>query len=359
MPPPYGGMSLQAEKLVSRLTDEGLSVKVVPVNPQPPAILTWVRKVPGLRTLLRELQFLAILKAEVPKCDIIHHFSASGLYFFAYSMPLLVFAPWLRKRLILNYRGGNADDFLSAWGWIAIPLMQRANSICVPSEYLAQVFAKYGLRPILLPNIAQTEKFPWRERDRFAPTLLVTRHLDPIYNTECLLRAFRTIKTRFPEAVLTIAGDGKEGGRLRALVDEWKLSGVTFLGAVAHDDLPALYAAHDIYVNSSDVDNFPGALVEAASSGLPIVTTGAGGIPWMIRNRKNGILVDLNDDKALAAGVVEILEHPKIGLTLARDARNWAENFSWQNVWPRLQACYGSDIERGKTPLQRAEASPH
>lgn len=350
---------MQAQRLVSRLTEEGVSVKVLSVNSQPPAILSWTQSVPGLRTVVRELQYLAAVKKNLPDCEIIHHLSASGLYFFAFSMPLLVFGPWFKKRVILNYRGGNADKFLAAWNWLAVPLMRRASSICVPSEFLLEVFGKYGLSTTLLPNIAETEKFPWKERDRFAPALLVTRNLDPMYNTECLLRAFRIIKTRFPDAVLTVAGEGSEGPRLRALVQEWKLSGVQFLGAVAHDDLPALYAAHDIYVNSSNVDNFPGALVEAACSGLPIVTTGAGGIPRMIRHRESGIVVGLNDEKALAAGVIEILEHPDLGRALARNARNWAEAFSWQSVWPRLLACYGSRITTGELPLHGAEASPH
>ncbi|HZZ17470.1 MAG TPA: glycosyltransferase family 4 protein, partial [Candidatus Sulfotelmatobacter sp.] len=183
----------------------------------------------------------------------------------------------------------------------------------MPSEFLQEVFDEFGLSSTVLPNIAQTEMFPWKKRESFAPSLLVTRHLDPMYNTECLLRAFRIIKARFPEAVLSVAGDGSETMRLRDLVSQWQLDGVKFLGPIAHDELPALYASHDIYVNSSNVDNFPGALVEAACCGLPIVTTGAGGIPSMIKHRENGIVVELNDDRALAAGVGEIVERPEFG----------------------------------------------
>jgi glycosyltransferase involved in cell wall biosynthesis len=344
MPPPYGGMSLQAERLILRLAEEGICVEVVPTNLQPPRILMWIQKVPGLRTLIRELQYLAALARHLHDCETFHHFSASGLYFFAHSAPLLLAGAWSKKRVLLNYRGGKADDFLKTWGWIAVPLIRLATSICVPSKFLQQVFAKYGLTSTLLPNIAQTEMFPWNERESFAPSLLVTRHLDPMYNTECLLRAFRIIKDRFPEAVLSVVGEGSEEIRLRNLVGQWQLSGVRFLGSVAHRDLPTLYASHNIYVNSSNVDNFPGALVEAACSGLPIVTTGAGGIPWMIRNRENGIVVNLNDEKALAAGVVEIVEHSEFGRNLARNARTWAEQFAWKNVFPKLLSAYGHDL---------------
>jgi glycosyltransferase involved in cell wall biosynthesis len=221
--------------------------------------------------------------------------------------------------------------------------MRLASSITVPSEFLQQVFLNYGLCATVLPNIAQTELFLWKGRERFAPMLLVTRHLDPMYNIECLLRAFHIIQKRFPEAILTVAGNGSEEACLRTLASQWGLSGVSFCGTVAYSDLPALYASHDIYVNSSNVDNFPGALVEAACSGLPIVTTRAGGIPWMIRDRQSGIVVDLNDETALANGVIEILEHPELGRHFAQQARTWAEQFSWRNVLPKLLSSYGSE----------------
>jgi glycosyltransferase involved in cell wall biosynthesis len=264
--------------------------------------------------------------------------------------------PWLGKRMILNYRGGRAAQFLKQWGWCAVPLMRRATSICVPSEFLQRIFGEYRLPSTLLPNIAHTEMFPWNKREQFAPSLLVTRHLDPIYNTECLLRAFRIIKERFPEATLSVAGDGSEAIRLRELVSGWRLEGVKFLGPVAHHELPSLYAAHDVYVNSSNVDNFPGALVEAACCGLPIVTTGAGGIPSMIKHRQSGIVVRLNDDKALAMGVIEIIEHPEFGRSLALQARRSAEQFSWKEVLPKLLACYGNPVAAVETRVPKAEA---
>jgi len=341
LPPPYGGMSLQAEKLISRLTQEGIPMAVVSTNPSPPKGLQWVASIPGVRTLLRELQYVWRLLRTINGCTAIHHFSASGLYFFLQSIPVLVFGCGLHKRTILNYRGGNAANFLKRWHWFVVPFMRLAGSIAVPSEFLQQVFREYGLEATVLPNIADTELFPWRERGHFAPVLLVTRHLEPMYNVECLLRALRTIQIRFPEAVLGVAGDGSEERRLRALVNEWRLPGVKFYGAVAYRDLPALYASHDIYVNSSNIDNFPGALVEAACSGLPIVTTRAGGIRWMVRDRQTGILVDLDDDAALAAGVIEILENPELGSHLSQQARSWAEQFSWKHIRPTLLASYG------------------
>jgi glycosyltransferase involved in cell wall biosynthesis len=358
-PPPYGGMSLQAEKIVQRLRGEGVVVDLLSTNPAPPRALAWVKSVPGLRTLVREVQYLSASIMRMADCEICHHFSASGLYFFAHSMPVLLLGRLSRKRVILNYRGGKAEEFLKHWAWCVVPFLRMATQICVPSEFLQEIFAKYGLNATLLPNIAPTEMFPWKKRIRFTPTLLVTRHLEPMYNTECLLRAFRIIQKRFPDAVLTIAGDGSEAARLHNVVAQWKLPGVKFCGAVAHRDLAALYGSHDIYVNSSNVDNFPGALVEAACSGLPIVTTGAGGIPWMIRNRESGVVVGLNDADALAAGVIAIIEDAEFGRGLAQNACRWAQQFSWANVFPKLMAAYGARVAAAEPKIREAEVVAH
>jgi glycosyltransferase involved in cell wall biosynthesis len=350
-PPPYGGMSLQAETMVQRLRDEGVTADLLSTNPAPPRALETIQRVPGLRTLLREVQYLDSLIKKMRECRILHHFAASGLYFFAHSIPVLAMGRLLKKRVILNYRGGKADEFLSRWAWCVVPFMRMASQICVPSEFLQEVFSKYGMRAMLLPNVAATEIFPWKKRARFAPVLLVTRHLEPMYNTECLLRAFGIIQRRFPEAVLTIAGDGSEAARLKNLAAEWGLAGVKFCGAVPYRDLPSLYATHDIYINSSNVDNFPGALVEAACSGLPIVTTGAGGIPWMIRNHENGIIVGLNDHERLAEGAIAVIENAEFGRSLAQQAWRWAQQFSWANVFPKLMAAYGGHVDTAEPQI--------
>ncbi|HVI07513.1 MAG TPA: glycosyltransferase family 4 protein [Candidatus Binatia bacterium] len=348
-------MSLQAARLLRCLAEEGVTAEVVATNPLPPRGLAWAARASFLRTLLRELQYIASLIRKTPRCSVLHHFSASDFYFFAHSVPALLLAFCLRKRFILNYRGGNARAFLKQWAWCAIPLLRLADRVVVPSEFLRSVFTEFGLEASLLPNIAATETFAWKERHCFHPRFLIARNLEPMYNVECALRAFRRIQVRYPDAQLGIAGDGSEKLRLAALASDWNLRGVTFHGSVAHHNLPSLYASHDIFMNSSNVDNFPGAIVEAACSGLPIVTTRAGGIPWMIQDRENGMLADLGDDAALAAAAVEIVSDPSLGRDLARRARSWAEQFSWKNVFPLLLATYGSDSALGTVRVPEHE----
>lgn len=340
-PPPYGGMSVQAEKLSARLRSEGVHAELIPTNPSFPWPLRWVERLPGLRTIVREVLYLLSLVRIIRNPGVVHHFSASYLYFFLHSAPLLFLGKFSTVRVALNYRGGKAEEFLREWSRLALPLLSSADQIVVPSTFLQRIFQDFGLPSTLLPNIADTEQFPFVGKERFAPRLLVTRNLEPMYDVECVLRAFQIVQRHAPHAELGIAGTGSERQRLHDLVQQWGLQNVSFYGVVPHQDLSSLYRQHDIYINASRVDNFPGALVEAACAGLPIVTTCAGGIPEMIRHRENGMLCPVGDAEALANSVLEIVQHPALGRELAQTAHSWAEQFSWRNVFPQLLQCYG------------------
>src|SRR2546429_6888166 len=62
--------------------------------------------------------------------------------------------------------------------------------------------------------------------------------------------------------------------------------------------MPGVYDAADVYLNAPDIDNMPGSILEAFASGLPVVTTDAGGIPYMVRDGENGLIVPRGDRKS-------------------------------------------------------------
>src|SRR5215467_9894414 len=340
-PPPLGGMSVQAERLQKKLNEEGIPATLIPTNPKLPEFLKHLESVPVVRTGLRELSYLTSLKPLVREHGVIHHFSASHLFFFLHSAPVLLLGRILGNKVVLNYRGGQANEFLQRWSWLVIPLLKRADEVVVPSAYLQRLFAVHGIHARILPNIADADGFPFKERNHFRPRLFVSRSLEPMYDIESVVRAFQIIQKERPDATLGIAGSGSQETSLRRLVLELQLRDVTFFGAVQQKDLGVLYDHFDIYVNASRVDNFPGSLVEAACAGLPIVTTAPGGIRDMIRHGETGLLVDTGDYEVLASGVLYLLERQHLAERLARTARCWAEQFSWSNVFPKLLECYG------------------
>jgi glycosyltransferase involved in cell wall biosynthesis len=223
--PPHGGMSIQAAKLAACLASEGVANHVLPANPVFPRALGFVEGVPGIRTITRTLLYFRSVALNLLSTDIVHHMSLCGVYFFALTVPLVFWTRLHGQRVVVNYRGGRAPTFLKRWSWAVIPVMRRANSVIVPSEFLQRTFNDYGLSTTVVPNIVETLRFPYRSRNSVSPNLIVTRHLEPLYNMECILRAFQIIKARFADAQLSIAGSGSEAPRLRQLSRDWNWKG--------------------------------------------------------------------------------------------------------------------------------------
>src|SRR5438552_3505553 len=279
VPPPYGGMALQALLLQRMLRQDGLVADLMGHNQPFSSGLRFLERVLGVRTILNTVRFCLRFWRNVKHADVVHILAANGLHFLLVVAPAVFLARLRGKPVILNYRAGDADKFFKTYGWIIQPFFHMAEVITAPSGFLAGVIERHFQVPVLIvPNIVNFSLFRYRERLTFQPKILVTRHLEEIYGVESVIRAFQQVQKSFPSASLWIGGTGSQEPRLRQLVREWHLANVEFLGYVDHNSLPGIYDQCDILLNGSSVDNFPGSLMEASAAGLVGVWTNAGGI---------------------------------------------------------------------------------
>ena len=339
--PPYGGMQLQATLLANLLGQEGVRVVHIPSNPRFSKRLAFMERVRGVRPFARALVFCHHLWRALPEVDVVHVMAASWLYFFLVVYPALYLARLRRVRVVLNYRGGEADLFLHRLGLIANPAFRMANLVTAPSDFLKTVLERRTGVPVeVIPNIVSLAEFRFRDRSRFRPVMLVTRHLEKMYDVATVIGAFSRVQKRWVEATLWVAGVGGEESALRSLVSKRGISGVRFLGHVPHEDLAAVYDQCDICLNASRVDNFPGALLEASACGLVVISTGAGGIPYIYRNEHSALLVNPGDEVALADAVERILRDPSLGHRLAKGGAELVRGFEWARIRSGLFRTY-------------------
>jgi glycosyltransferase involved in cell wall biosynthesis len=257
------------------------------------------------------------------------------------------------KKVILNYHSGHAEDHLTRWRRTAIPLMRLADSIIVPSDYLVDVFAGFGLRASAIFNTVETSNFRFRKRSNLRPIFLANRNLEALYNVGLVLRAFAIIQQSFPEASLTVAGEGSERGALETLAGKLDLRDTDFVGRVSPEQMPALYDEADIYLNGSDVDNMPLSILEAFAAGVPVVTTNAGGIPYIVSDGETGLLVERGDDKAMAASAIRLLEDNALAAKIIRAAHEECDKYKWAVVrdeWLKVYHQLGARAEKDVSP---------
>lgn len=328
-----GGQAVQADNLLNRFRAEPeLEVSFLPINPRLPGALRKLQGIKYVRTVVTSLAYVTSLFARVRAYDVIHIFSASYFSFLLAPTPALLIAKLYGKKTALNYHSGEAEDHLTRWRRTAVPTIRLADTVPVPSGYLVDVFARFGLHARPIFNFVDTERFRFRERDRLRPIFLSNRNHEPLYNVACVLRAFALIQQRYPEARLTVAGDGSQRSALEALARELNLCHTKFVGRIAQDRMHELYDAADIYLNASDIDNMPCSIIESYAAGLAVVTTDAGGIPYILRDGETGLLVRRDDHAALARAAISLLEDSALAARLTANAHAECRKYSWDAV---------------------------
>lgn len=333
-PPPYGGISVQAEKLCHLLAESGFHVIEIRTNVQIPRYLTFVSRIKGVRTLLRSFFFINDLRKALHKVDTVYILTGFFNFFFWVTYPALLLITLNNKKLVLSAHGGGAKQFFQKYGSLVRSILKKVDVITVPSNFLQDVFGEaLGIETKVVPNIIDLSQFRFRIRYPVRSRLLVARNLEPLYNVSCVIRAFKKVHEHFPESALGIAGDGSERLYLERLVAELGLRDcVAFHGSVEHQKMQSIFDQYDILVNASNIDNLPTVILEAFACGLVVVSTKPGGIPYMVDDGVTGMLVSIGDCAALAEKIIHLVQNPDIALTLTQNAKTECDNYSAEHV---------------------------
>lgn len=352
-----GGQAVQADRLLNAWQgDPDVDCRLVPVNPVPPGPLRHFRRVKYLRTVVTEATYLPALATALGEVDVAHVFSASYSSFLLAPLPAIMIARAMRCPVILNYRSGEAPDHL-ARSRVARRAVAAVDLNVVPSRFLVDVFAGFGIPATIVPNLVDLGRFRFRARQPVQPRILSTRNFEGHYNVACTLRAFRLVQDRHPAATLTLVGGGSEEPALRELARTLDLRGVSFVGRVHPNEIAAYYAAHDIYLQSPVVDNMPTSILEAFASGLPVVSTDAGGIRAILTHDEHGLLAASGDHAGLARHVLDLLGSPPLVDRLTQAAYATCQAYTWSSIREQWLQAYRS-VLRGPVTT-RASARAH
>lgn len=349
LPPPSGGMANQTRQLARLLGEAGVRVELVQVNaPYRPA---WIADVKGLRAIFRLVPYLGRLWSCAGRVDVMHMMANSGWAWHLFAAPAVWLASLRGTPVIVNYRGGEADDFFAAqFRWVR-PTLARATLVVVPSGFLEAVFAKRGFETRIVPNIIDLSRFAPADGRQPGCHMIVTRNLEYIYDIPTALRAFAAIRRVRPEARLTVAGSGPQLSDLQRLCEELRLQdAVRFTGRLDNEDIATLYRDADILLNPSLADNMPISLLEAMASGVPIVSTDVGGIPHLVENETNALLVPPAQPERMAAAALRLLADACLAERLRSAGLETVRRYTWSEVKGRLFDTYAAATGNASRP---------
>ncbi len=337
-----GGQSVQADLLVRNWRDDpGVEASLVPIDPPFPRGLKWIDRIPLLRTIAREPLYLLALWRGLKRADVAHIFSASYWSFLIAPVPAWLLARLLRKKVILHYHSGEARDHLRRFR-TAVPVLRRVDALVVPSGYLSDVFREFGLAAKVVPNVVDIAQFSFRLRKPLRPRLVCTRGFHPYYQIDVVVRAFAEVQRVFPDARLELVGGGPSEGKIRDIVKQLGLPGVTFGGVASYDQMAEYYDRADIFINASRLDNMPVSILEAYAAGTPVITTAPEGIRYLVDHERTGLLSEPGDPAALAKNAIRVLQDSELASRLAANAKQELQRYSWEVVRKQWLDLYAS-----------------
>ncbi|HEW79038.1 MAG TPA: glycosyltransferase family 1 protein, partial [Phycisphaerales bacterium] len=238
------------------------------------------------------------------------------------------------------------------------PSLEKVTTVIVPSGFLAEIFKRRDIATRIVPNIVNLDLFTSAGHDRHirkktGPKLLVTRNLEPLYDIDTALRVLQQVRLTFPEATMTVCGSGPERDKLTTLAQTLGIaSAVVFTGRVENEQIAELYQSADVMVNPSLADNMPNSVLESLASGVAVVSTDVGGVPFLVQHEKTALLVPPGDVDAMAKAVIRVLEDPELAARLTTSGLSEVKQYTWPSVREKLESAYTDALmETGNTDV--------
>ncbi|MGQ7945222.1 glycosyltransferase family 4 protein [Flavobacterium sp. WC2509] len=253
---------------------------------------------------------------------------------FWYAFAISQLCRLLKIKYIPILHGGNLPFRLKKNPKICKMIFKHSFQNVAPSLFLVNEFKAEGYDNVIhIPNAIELDKYPFLERKKAVPNLLWVRSFAKIYNPIMAVEVFASLKERYPEATLCMVGPEKDGSLLGTKQRAKELNvEVSFTGKLSKEDWIAISKNYSIFINTTHFDNMPVSVIEAMSLGLAIISTNVGGIPFLLKNEKEALLVPDEDVDKMEEAIIRLMEDPDLFSVITTNARNKSKQFEWQEV---------------------------
>ena len=230
-----------------------------------------------------------------------------------------------------NWLGGSAA--LGIYNHLDRMALKRFQCLAAVSDSVAQRLLASGVPATKIRTIANGIDVQTFECARPSPVLnfdgskvigMVAR-LDLKKGFEYLLRAARELRGTFPELKVVIVGEGPDRREIEGMIQRFGLQSNVIL-AGQHSDMPAIYAAMDVFVLPSLNEGLPMTILEAMAGSKPVIATRVGAIPKVIQDGETGLLVDPADSDGLRDALVRLLTDSDLCSRLGAAGHDWVSH---------------------------------
>ena len=242
------------------------------------------------------------------------------------------------KKIILTLHGGNFHNFFKNNYNRITRVFNRSNYLQTPSLFLKEYFQNNNIQLNYLPNPIDLSCFPYKQGFRKKNSILWVRAFSYIYNPELAINSLYELKKKFPNATLTMVGPDKGClNNINDLIKDLNLTdSINLTGPINNNDLYRLYHSHEVFINTTSFESFGVSLFEAASCGIPIVSTDVGELPYLWSNNENILFCNSLNPVIFSDQISKLFKSKMLKEKISINARKNAENYDWryiENKW--------------------------
>ncbi len=291
----------------------------------------------GLRLL--SMVYKTLISSKWSDYVLIDTYSTSNFYY-AYVISQLCRVLSIKYIPILH--GGNLPKRLESHPKLCKQIFEHAYLNVAPSKYLEEAFKAQGFHNIQhVPNAITIEDYQHITRNfDNGIRLLWVRAFRSIYNPGLAVEVLKTLKDKGYEVSLCMIGPDVDGSMEKTKIKAQTLKQeIDIKGKMTKTAWIKEAKTHNIFINTTNFDNTPLSVIEAMAVGLPVVSTNVGGMPFLIEDDLDGVLVPKENAKAMADEIEKLYHNPQRAVTIAKSARRKVENFSWvlvERLWKTI-----------------------
>lgn len=259
---------------------------------------------------------------------------------FYYALAVSQLSRFYNLKYIPILHGGNLPDRILKSPKLSNLIFKYSYKNIAPSNFLKHTFKKSNFNTVVIPNTIDIKKYDFKERKNIAPSLFWVRSFKEIYNPLLALEVLILLKKEYKNAKLCMVGPFLDNTYHKALelVKENNLEeSVEFTNVLSKEEWHKKSVEYDVFINTTNIDNTPVSVIEAMALGLPVVSTNVGGLPFLIDDKKEGLLVEKKDAIAMKQAISSLINNQYSHISF--NARKKVEQFDWsvvRNQWLKI-----------------------
>lgn len=358
-PPDIGGPATYVSKLARYLQSNGWEVEVITYadspggSDQPFPVHRVVRSRSGVRRFLRARK---LIKQAAKRSDIVYvngllSQAASALKRSRVPRVAKIVGDWAWERAqnkglthmgFEEFQATRQRGMIRVWQTLRKRSLGKMDRILVPSEFLRRTVEGWGFHgkvEVIYNGVASdygrefAEISPATAKQQLGLKGRVVLSIGRLVRWKGFGTLVRLLRRLDEEVSLVIVGDGPLREELGRTADDAGVSGrVAFAGRVDHEEVPLYFRAAECFVLNSDIEGFPHIALEAMAMKCPVVAAATGGTPELVEDRRNGILVNNDDEEGIVSAIQSIRNDPKLRSTIIHGGLSDAARFSWEKT---------------------------